>query len=292
MQMAKKSTPYILIAPAFLFLILIIVFPFIFTIRNSFMNWNLQTSVAPAGFVGGANYRLVFEDPTFLAAIVNTLKLSFAGTIIEFALGLVVALLLYEGLKGTKKIRALLIMPVTVAPMIAGLIFRYLYDADGLIPFLLHWVGIGTPKQGILGNEHTVLWGVLLTDLWQWTPFFAIILLAGLQSISDEMIEAATVDGASYLKRLWHILLPNLNFVAVMIFLIRFMQLFNLFDIIFAETRGGPGVASRTLSYNLYYAGLIEFNIGYSSAVAVIMILISMVIINVFIFVTFRGKEL
>jgi multiple sugar transport system permease protein len=188
MQMAKKSTPYILIAPAFLFLIFIIIFPFIFTIRNSFMNWNLQTSVAPAGFVGGANYRLVFQDPTFLAAIVNTLKLSFAGTIIEFALGLVVALLLYEGLKGTKKIRALLIMPVTVAPMIAGLIFRYLYDADGLIPFLLHCVGIGTPKQGILGNEHTVLWGVLLTDLWQWTPFFAIILLAGLQSISDEII--------------------------------------------------------------------------------------------------------
>ncbi len=292
MQMAKKSTPYMLIAPAFFILILIIVFPFIFTIRNSFMNWNLQTNVAPVGFVGGANYRLVFQDPTFLAALVNTLKLSFAGTIIEFALGLAVALLMYEGLKGTKKMRALIIMPVTVAPMIAGLIFRYLYDSDGLIPFLLHVVGIGTPTQGILGNESTVLWGVLLTDVWQWTPFFAIILLAGLQSISDEIIEAATVDGAGYLKRLWKILLPNLNFVAVMIFLIRFMQLFNLFDIIFAETRGGPGVASRTLSYNLYYAGLVEFNIGYSSAIAVIMILISMVIINLFISVTFRGKEL
>lgn len=292
MRMAKKSTPYTLIAPAFVFLILLIVFPFLFTIRNSFMNWNLQTSAVPAGFVAGSNYRLVFQDPTFIAALLNTLKLSFAGTIIEFALGLVVALLLYEGLKGTKRIRALLIMPVTVAPMIAGLIFRYLYDADGLIPFLLHCVSIATPKQGILGNANTVLWGVLLTDLWQWTPFFAIILLAGLQSISEEMIEAATVDGASYLKRLWNILLPNLNFVAVMIFLIRFMQLFNLFDIVFAETRGGPGVASRTLSYNLYYAGLIEFNIGYSSAIAVIMILISAVIINLFIFVTFRGKEL
>ena len=292
MQMAKKSTPYVLIAPAFVFLILIIVFPFLFTIRNSFMNWNLQTSAVPAGLVGGANYRLVFQDPTFLASLANTLKLSIAGTIIEFVLGLVVALLLYEGLKGTKKFRALLIMPVTVAPMIAGLIFRYLYDSDGLIPFLLHIAGIGTPKQGILGNEHTVLWGILLTDLWQWTPFFAIILLAGLQSISEEMIEAATVDGASYLRRLWNILLPNLNFVAVMIFLIRFMQLFNVFDIVFAETRGGPGVASRTLGYNLYYAGLIEFNIGYSSAIAVIMILISMVIINLFISVTFRGKEL
>ncbi len=292
MQMARKSTPYLLIAPALVLLVLVIVFPFLFTIRNSFMNWNLQTSVSPAGFVGGANYRLVLQDPTFVAAVVNTLKLSFVGTFVEFALGLAVALLLYEGLKGTKKIRALIIMPVTVAPMIAGLIFRYLYESDGLIPFLFHLVGITMPKQGILGNESTVLWGVLMTDVWQWTPFFAIILLAGLQSISEEIIEASTVDGAGYLRRLVRIMLPNLNFVAVMIFLIRFMQMFNLFDIVFAQTRGGPGVASRTLSYNLYYAGLVEFNIGYSSAVAVIMILISMVIINLFIGVAFKGKEL
>ena len=188
--------------------------------------------------------------------------------------------------------RALIIMPTTIAPMIAGLIFRYLYYTDGLIAYLFSVINIQLPKEGILGNTSTALLGVAFTDIWQWTPFFTIILLAGIQSIPDEMLEAAKVDGASYIKTLWHIIMPNLSFVTLVIIMIRFMQVFNLFDIIYGETMGGPGTASRTLSYNLYYRGLVEYNIGYSSALAWIMIIIIAIIINVFILLAFRGKEL
>jgi multiple sugar transport system permease protein len=268
------------------------VFPFFFTIRNSFLHWNLQTSPVPLGSVGFANYKLVLEDPTFIAAIVNTLVITISGTAIEFVLGLAVALLLYEELKGTGPIRAVIIMPMTVAPMVAGLIFRYLMYNRGLIPFLLKSVGLPVPAEGILGSSTTVLMGIVLTDVWQWTPFFAIILLAGLQSISYEMIEQGMIDGASYFTRLFRLLLPNLNFVAVIIILIRFMKLFNLFDVIYAQTRGGPGIASRTLSYNLYYSGLVEFNVGYSSAMAVLMILMVLVLINLFILGFLRGREI
>jgi multiple sugar transport system permease protein len=183
-------------------------------------------------------------------------------------------------------------MPMTVAPMVAGLIFRYLMYNRGLIPFLLKSVGLPVPAEGILGSSTTVLMGIVLTDVWQWTPFFAIILLAGLQSISYEMIEQGMIDGASYFTRLFRLLLPNLNFVAVIIILIRFMKLFNLFDVIYAQTRGGPGIASRTLSYNLYYSGLVEFNVGYSSAMAVLMILMVLVLINLFILGFLRGREI
>lgn len=291
-RLNRKWMPYLLITPAFILVLLIVVFPFIFTVRNSFLYWNLQTSPIPIASVGFDNYRFVLQDPTFLAAVVNTLVITFAGTAIQFVLGLAIALLLYEELKGTGPVRAIVIMPMTVAPMVAGLIFRYLMYNEGLIPYLLTRVGLSAPSQGILGSASTVLAGIVLTDVWQWTPFFAIILLAGLQSISYEMIEQGMIDGASYFTRLFRLLLPNLNFVAVMIILIRFMMLFNLFDVIYAQTRGGPGIASRTLSYNLYQAGLVEFNIGYSSAMAVLMILMVLVLINLFIVGFLRGKEI
>jgi multiple sugar transport system permease protein len=134
--------------------------------------------------------------------------------------------------------------------------------------------------------------GVAFTDIWQWTPFFAIILLAGLQSIPVEILEAAKVDGASYVKTFFRIMLPNLTFVTLIIVMIRFMQVFNVFDIIYAETMGGPGTSSRTLSYNLYYRGLVEYNIGYSSAIAWIMMILVAIMINLFTLFAFKGKEL
>jgi len=183
-------------------------------------------------------------------------------------------------------------MPTTVAPIVAGFLFRYLYYTDGLISYLLSSIGVPIPKQGILGSPLTAIWGIIFTDVWEWTPFFAIILLAGLQSISAEIIEAARVDGASFFRVFWHIMLPSLRFVASIIIMIRFMQVFNLFDIVYVETMGGPGTSTRTLSYNLYYEGLVNYNIGYSTAIAWIMIIIIAIIINLFIIFAFKEKEL
>jgi len=258
----------------------------------SFQNWNLQVSPTPLGFVGFVNYINAIHDPTFLCSLFNTLKLAVVATAIEFALGLGVALLLNATLKGENVIRAILIMPTTVAPMVAGFLFRYLYYTDGLIPYLLSLFNISVPKQGILGHPSTAIWGIVFTDIWEWTPFFAIILLAGLQSVPTEIIEAARVDGASFLSIFWHIMLPNLKFVALIIIMIRFMQTFSLFDVIYVETMGGPGTSTRTLSYNLYYEGLVNYNIGYASAIGWIMIIIVAIIINVFIISAFKGKEL
>jgi multiple sugar transport system permease protein len=263
-----------------------------FSLYHSFQNWTLQMSPTPQGFVGFENYLNAFKDPTFVHSFVNTIRLSVSATAIEFVLGLAIALLLNTSIKGSSLVRALLIMPTTAAPIVVGFIFRYLYYKDDLITYLLTSVGIRVPKEGILGSTSTALWGIVFTDVWEWTPFFTLILLAGLQSIPDEILEAARVDGASFPRIFWHIMLPHLRFVSTIVLMIRFMQTFNLFDIIYVETMGGPGTATRTLSYNLFYEGLVNYNIGYSTAIAWIMIIIVLILVNVFIRFSFKGREI
>lgn len=284
--------PYLYILPSFLFLVSLTIYPLGFSLFYSFNNWNLQTSPVPLGFVGFENYINAFKDPTFTHSLINTLRLSIIATLIEFLFGLGIALLLNISLKGSSLVRALLIMPTTVAPIVVGFIFRYLYYRDGLITYLLSSIGVRVPKEGILGSTKTAIWGIIFTDVWEWTPFFAIILLAGLKSIPDEIIEAARVDGANFFQIFWHIMLPHLRFVSSIVIMIRFMTVFNLFDIIYVETMGGPGTSTRTLSYNLYYEGLVNYNIGYSTAIAWIMIFIILILINLFIPIAFKGKEI
>jgi len=291
-SLKRKALPYWFVLPSLLLLVSLIMYPLVFSLFYSFQNWNLQTSAIPQGFIGFENYKNAFKDPTFVHSLTNTIRLSISATAIEFVLGLGIALLLSIHLKGSSLVRALLIMPTTVAPIVAGFIFRYLYYKNELITYLLSSVGISVPAEGILGNTKTALWGIIFTDVWQWTPFFAIILLAGLHSIPDEIIEAARVDGASFFRIFWHIMLPHLRFVSTIIIMIRFMQTFNLFDIIYVETMGGPGTTTRTLSYNLFYEGLVNYNIGYSTAIAWIMILIILVLVNIFIYFAFKGREI
>lgn len=292
LKVRNRFLAYWLILPSLLLLVSIILYPLGFSLYYSFQNWNLQITPVPLGFVGLANYANALRDPTFVDSFINTLKISIMATAIEFTLGLGIALLLSLNLRGGNVVRAVLIMPTTVAPIVAGFLFRYLYYTDGLISYLLSSIGVSIPKQGILGSPLTAIWGIIFTDVWEWTPFFAIILLAGLQSISAEIIEAARVDGASFFRVFWHIMLPSLRFVASIIIMIRFMQVFNLFDIIYVETMGGPGTSTRTLSYNLYYEGLVNYNIGYSTAIAWIMIITIAIIINLFIIFAFKEKEL
>jgi len=292
LKVRNRFLAYWLILPSLLLLVSIILYPLGFSLYYSFQNWNLQITPVPLGFVGLANYANALRDPTFVDSLINTLKISIMATAIEFTLGLGIALLLSLNLRGGNVVRAVLIMPTTVAPIVAGFLFRYLYYTDGLISYLLSSIGVSIPKQGILGSPLTAIWGIIFTDVWEWTPFFAIILLAGLQSISAEIIEAARVDGASFFRVFWHIMLPSLRFVASIIIMIRFMQVFNLFDIVYVETMGGPGTSTRTLSYNLYYEGLVNYNIGYSTAIAWIMIIIIAIIINLFIIFAFKEKEL
>ncbi len=289
---ARARLPYILIAPSVLLLVGLIAYPLVFALRNSFYFWNLQTSATAVMPVGFANYAMVLQDPQFLDSLRNTLVLTISGTAIEFALGLAVALLLSTRLPGMSLSRAVLIMPTTIAPIVVGFLFRYMYDPHGgIITWLLNSIAPIAPVQGILGSANTALAAIMVADVWQWTPFFAIVLYAGLLSVSPDVIEAARLDGASAWAMLWRIKLPLIMHTAVIVLILRFMQLFNTFDLVLVLTRGGPGTSSRTLAYMLYQQGLIDFNIGMASATTWLVVIIVNAIVGLYAFFAFRNWE-
>jgi multiple sugar transport system permease protein len=284
--------PYLLVAPSIIVLLSLVIYPLGFALVNSFYFWNLQTSPTPMFFNDLDNYKMIFQVTPFVEALKNTLLLSFVGTFAQFSLGMGIALLLNSHLRGMTFVRALLIMPVTVAPIVVGFLFRYLFAPEGgILQWILKGIGIPVPPQGMLGNAATSLFSIGMADTWEWTPFFAIVLYAGLLSVPEEIIDAGRVDGAGRIGMFWKITLPMLRPVAAFLIMIRFMQLFNSFDLVYVLTGGGPGTSSRTLSFNLYQEGLVNYNIGLTAAMTWLIVIIVTVIINIYIFIVFRGQE-
>lgn len=288
----RRNLPYLLIAPSVIMLLVLIAYPLLFALRSSFYFWNLQIGPEPQAFVGFDNYVQALNAFDFQAALTNTLLLSFVGTALEFTLGLSIALILLRALPGMNVVRALLILPTTIAPIVVGFLFRYLYDpGGGLLTWVLTSIGIPIPAVGLLGSPSTALAAVLFADIWQWTPFFAIVLYASLLSVPEEIIEAARLDRASAWTILMRIKLPLIKRTAIIIVMLRFMQLFNTFDTVLVLTRGGPGTSTRTLGYSLYEQGLINFNIGLVSAMTWITVLIVNIIVALYVFFAFRNEE-
>ncbi len=287
-----QPLPYILLAPSIIVLLSLILYPLAFALINSFYFWNLQTSPVPLFYTGLDNFKMVFQTTPFVEALKNTIVLSVLGTFVQFWLGIGIALVLNSHVKGVSVTRALLIMPTTVAPIVVGFLFRYMFAPEGgILSWILKGVGFPVPAEGMMGNARTALLSIGIADTWQWTPFFAIVLYAGLLSLPEEILDAARVDGAGNLSLFWHVILPLIRPVAAFVIMIRFMQLFNSFDLVYVLTRGGPGTASRTLSFNLFQEGLVNYNIGLTAAMTWLIVIIVTVIINIYVWIVFREQE-
>ncbi|AVA24021.1 sugar ABC transporter permease [Rhizobium sp. NXC24] len=288
----RQNLPYFLIAPSVIMLLALIAYPLLFALKSSFYFWNLQVGPQPLAFVGFDNYVQALNAFDFRAALTNTLILSILGAAIEFSLGLAIALVLLKSLPGMNVVRALLILPTTIAPIVVGFLFRYLYDpGGGLVTWVLRSLSLPLPAEGILGSPSTALAAILFVDIWQWTPFFAIVLYASLLAVPDEIIEAARLDRASAWTILMRIKLPLIRRTAIIIVMLRFMQIFNTFDTVLVLTRGGPGTSTRTLGYSLYEQGLVNFNVGLVSAQTWIAVLIVNIIVALYVFFAFRNEE-
>lgn len=275
--------PVLWLLPSILVLVGISIYPQLYSLVNSLRFYNLGVASHPLGFVGIDNYRSAFSDTDFVDALGRTIVFAIITTAAEIVFGLLVALLLKEKLRGVGIARSLLIMPTAISPAVAGLAFRSMYDpSGGLIPYVLHKIGIGVPAAGILGSGNTALAAVIITDVWQWTPFAALILLAAMQGVSTEILEAARIDGATAVQVLRSVVLPLIKPVLVTVVLLRFISTFNIFDIIFVETRGGPGVSTTVTGLDIYYNGLTYYNIGYASALTWIITVLVAIVINLY----------
>ncbi|MFQ5835599.1 MAG: carbohydrate ABC transporter permease [bacterium] len=266
------------LAPTVAVLISIVIFPLVFSLSLSFHDWNIIRARGWS-WTGIGNYRtILFQDSYFRSSFKVTL-LYLAGTVpLQFGLGLVVALILH---RITEKIigflRTALIIPTTMTPVVVGMIWRLMYNPDlGMLNYFLTLLRF--PPVNWTGMPGTALPSVMMADIWEWTPFMALILLAGLQSLPQEPFEASLVDGASPWQTFRYITLPLLSPVMLVALLIRLMDSFKTFDLIFVLTQGGPGMSTEILNYYTYRYGFKFFHLGYASALSWLLLVVVTII--------------
>ncbi len=264
----------LLLAPLLVFVVAIAIYPLLFSVSISFFKYRLTDPTQTKTFLGLANYITAFQDEQVRKALANTLVFVFGTVTTELTVGLGLALLLSAETRLMQFIRSWLLMPMAIPPLVVGLVWRSLYNVDfGVIPYYLKLLGFDMGR-GPLGESATAMAAVILVDLWEWSPLLMVIFLAGLKSLPSEPYEAARVDGANRWQRFIHITLPLLQPVFLVGLLLRTMQSFKVFDIIYATTAGGPGTATTVLNYHIYTVGMTFFNMGYAAALANILLVV------------------
>ena len=266
----------LLIAPAALLLILFQVIPIVIGANASFRDWALYNPKKT--WVGLAHYGAVLSDPEFLGVVVpNTflfMLLSVSGALV---LGLALALLLNRPFAGQKLVQTVLLVPLMVAPVIAAIMMRWMFnDQFGIVNAVLE--GLGLDGQPWLVERWTAFGVILLTDIWLWTPWYTLLLLAGLQSLPREPFEAAAIDGTSTWRVFTHLTLPMLRPVIVVCVVIRAIDAFRTFDIVWTLTGGGPGRSTELFSLYAYVLAFLSLDFGRGSAAAIIGGLIILVV--------------
>lgn len=231
-------------------------------------------SPPPYDFVGLENFRQVFTEARALAGFRRSVLYVVAAVVTELGLGLAIALFLQREFFGRKLVRALLLIPMIMTPVVVGLIWRIFYDPNaGIINYLLR----GTPLRNAdwLGSPQLAMGAVVVADIWQWTPFVILIVMAALDAMSTEPVEAARIDGASAVQIFRHIIFPLLRPALVIAGLLRLIDSFKVFDLIYVMTRGGPALATETVNMFAYIEGFSNFNISYAVTLSLVMTIIT-----------------
>lgn len=283
--------PSLLLLPAILLLLAFALFPMIFSLWLSFNTWNLADRTATWTFVGLGNFRTILTTDPFFWPSVRVTLIFVGGTVaIQMILGLAIALLLNDEFRGRGAVRTIIILPLMISPVVVGLIWRFMYNTDrGMVNYLLYLVGLAPVDW--LGRQPTALPAVMLADVWQWTPFVALILMAALQALPNEPIEAALIDGASRWQLLHYVILPMIRPAIMVALLIRLMDAFKIFDVIYVLTLGGPGVSTQVLGLYTYKWGFKFFQMGYASALSYILVILLIVAGNIVVYLMRRSQD-
>jgi multiple sugar transport system permease protein len=259
-------------APAVLYVLAVGVYPLWRGIVYSLYNYNLLQPTRTR-FVGLQNYLDLINDAQMRRALINTAEFTLASVTIQLILGFALALALWRDDRFNRVCLALILIPVTITPLAVGLIFKGLLLADyGLVGYWLAQWGWSSPR-GLLSTPATALPTLVFIDVWEWTPLMALILLAGLKALPDDLLEAAAVDGATALRRLRVIVLPLMAPSVLLALTLRAIDAFRVFDIVFVATAGGPGDSTNTLMLLAAKEGLSFFDIGRASAISNAMLL-------------------
>lgn len=266
------------VAPAVLTLFSLTIFPLLFLIYLSFHQWSLNIA-ARRNFAGLESYVRVLTDGAFLESLVVTLIFTISSVVPEMILGTAIALFVHNRLPAGWRsfFQSVLLLPMMMSYIAIGLLWRYMWNGSiGFINFLFESVGL--PTQGWLGDPTMAIFTVVIADIWQWTPFVILVVLAGLEGLPREPFEAAEMAGASAWQTFRHITLPLLKPVLVVVLLFRVADAFRIFDKIWIMTRGGPGNASTSLSVLIYEESFQSGRFGTAAVMSIFMLVVISII--------------
>jgi len=272
----RDFLPWALVLPAVLYLLIVNLYPLIYVFRLSFTRYAIA-STAPPVFNGIENFKSVLTTPRFWASLKVTVGFSFLNVVVQLVLGFVVALLLNNMRRGRQLITTLLLLPMMIAPAIVAFIWKMIYNPYwGPLNYMLQQVGI--EGRSWASDPVWALPALLVADIWQWTPFMIILLLAGLQSLPRSVYEAAYIDGSSPWQVFRNITLPLMYPFIYLAFILRVIDSFKIFDLVYIVTKGGPGTVTENLGWFTYETGFVHFNIGWASALSVVQLIIIIVV--------------
>lgn len=278
---ADRHARTVFLAPAILYLLAITVFPFVYSVVLSTTNRNLARP-GEASFVGLGNYSQLASDPVFHKALTNTAVVTVTSITIEVVIGFAIAkaFFLIRESRGTRTIRTVFILPMMITPVVSGLLWTYILNPTlGITNYLLDLLHL--PPFAAFAESQTALLSVILVNSWQWTPFLMLLAFAGLAGIPRDLYEAAAVDGAGLWATIRYIELPAIRNVLLIGIMFRVLDNFRLFDVVYATTRGGPGAATEVASMFAFRHMFQFFNVGYGSAIAVVIFVLALLLANV-----------
>ena len=266
-----------LAGPALIVMIAVFIYPLAYSFVMSFFQWDL--SAGSDDFLGLANYTDTFSSPEFLQSLRNQVIFSGASLMTEVVGGMGIALLISGKMRGLRLARTLLLIPPMIAPAVIGLNFRWLFNEQyGLFDAMLR--DLRLPVIPWLSDPNWALVSVIIADVWQNTPLLVLLFLAGLQSLPQEPLEAASVDGASAWRTFWSIILPLLRPFVFIALMLRIIDTFRTFDIVWLMTQGGPGGATTLITVEAYLLAFQGVDFGHAAAVSYIALAMSLVLLS------------
>jgi multiple sugar transport system permease protein len=268
----------LLVAPTLILLLSMTLYPMIRVVEMSMYQYNAGQRIA---FVGAENYLILLSDSAWRNSLLVTAWYVTVSVVVQFALGFGVAVLLNRKLKFRGLIQTLILIPMILAPTVIALVWRLMYAPSGLLDYIFAPFTDGT--VGWLTDPSLAIYSVMLTEIWQWTPLVALVMLAGLQSVPAHLKEAAVMDGASRLRIFLDITLPYMKSLIVLILIIRVIDSIRVFDKVYILTRGGPGESTNVVSMEMYRTAFEFTNWGISAAMAISLLFIVILIAIAFV---------
>ncbi len=290
-SMAVRNRLFVLacLLPASIALVAIIAYPLVYGLYLSLTDANPLT--LKSNYIGLENYRFLLEDDVYLGSLRRTITFTIAIVAIEFPLALILALMLNEPLRGRAIYRSLLLIPWVMPNVVAAVIWKWIYSPDfGLLNYGLKELGIIDSYMNFLSDPGRALPSVIAVGVWKGIPFSTVVLLAGLQAVPHDVMEASTVDGANAWQRFRDVTVPALLPIAVVVLVLRTVWTFNSFDLVYVLTGGGPGWATQLLSIYVYLSSFQYQQLGYGAAMAVTMLFVLAIPVAIFVRRTLKDE--